>query len=60
MGDRRSLTPLVETLVDRTTTRSVLDDQQRGGHQGFDGVRAELIELGLPDRKPLAAVSGLG
>jgi hypothetical protein len=32
----------------------VLDMTTRGGwYQGFDGFRAQLIELGLPDRQPL-------
>jgi hypothetical protein len=34
----------------------VLDMTTRGGwYQGFDGFRAQLIELGLPNRKPLAS-----
>jgi hypothetical protein len=33
----------------------VLDTTSSGGwYQGFDGLRAQLIELGLPNRKPLA------
>jgi len=33
----------------------VLDTTTTGGwYQGFDGLRAQLIELGLPNRKPLA------
>jgi hypothetical protein len=33
----------------------VLDTTTRGGwYQGFDGFRAQLIELGLPNRQPLA------
>src|SRR5215217_1589103 len=33
----------------------VLDTTSRGGwYQGFDGLRTQLIELGLPNRKPLA------
>ena len=33
----------------------VLDTTTRGGwYQGFDGLRAQLIELGLPNRQPLA------
>ena len=35
--------------------QSVLDTTSRGGwYQGFDGLRMQLIELGLPNRKPLA------
>ena len=34
----------------------VLDMTTRGGwYQGFDGFRAQLIELGLPNHKPLAS-----
>jgi hypothetical protein len=33
----------------------VLDTTSRGGwYQGFDGLRTQLIELGLPNREPLA------
>jgi hypothetical protein len=33
----------------------VFDSETTGGwYQGFDGLRAQLIELGLPDRDPLA------
>jgi hypothetical protein len=36
--------------------QAVLDTTSIGGwYQGFDGVRVQLIELGLPNRKPLAA-----
>ena len=36
----------------------VLDMTTRGGwYQGFDGFRAQLIELGLPNRKPLASAT---
>jgi hypothetical protein len=36
----------------------VLDTTSRGGwYQGFDSLRAQLIELGLPNRQPLAANS---
>jgi hypothetical protein len=35
--------------------RPVLDTTSSGGwYQGFDGLRAQLVELGLPNRKPLA------
>ncbi len=35
--------------------QAVLDTTSIGGwYQGFDGLRVQLIELGLPDRKPLA------
>jgi hypothetical protein len=35
--------------------QAVLDTTSSGGwYQGFDGLRAQLIELGLPNRKPLA------
>jgi hypothetical protein len=35
--------------------QEVLDTTSSGGwYQGFDGLRAQLIELGLPNRKPLA------
>jgi hypothetical protein len=35
--------------------QAVLDTTSTGGwYQGFDGLRAQLIELGLPNRKPLA------
>jgi hypothetical protein len=35
--------------------QAVLDTTSIGGwYQGFDGLRAQLIELGLPNRKPLA------
>jgi hypothetical protein len=35
--------------------QSVLDTTTNGGwYQGFDGLRVQLIELGLPNRKPLA------
>jgi hypothetical protein len=34
----------------------VMDTTTRGGwYQGFDGLRAQLIDLGLPNRQPLAA-----
>jgi hypothetical protein len=36
----------------------VMDTTTRGGwYQGFDGLRAQLIELGLPNRDPLPAPS---
>jgi hypothetical protein len=35
--------------------QAVLDTTSIGGwYQGFDGLRVQLIELGLPNRKPLA------
>jgi hypothetical protein len=38
--------------------QAVLDTTSIGGwYQGFDGLRAQLIELGLPNRKPLAPVT---
>jgi hypothetical protein len=34
----------------------VLDTTTAGGwYQGFDGLRAQLVELGLPNRQPLAS-----
>jgi hypothetical protein len=45
-GGPVSFTPAGQPVLDTTT---------RGGwYQGFDGLRAQLIELGLPNRKPLA------
>jgi hypothetical protein len=38
--------------------QAVLDTTSIGGwYQGFDGLRAQLMELGLPNRKPLAPVT---
>jgi hypothetical protein len=45
-GGPVSFTPAGQPVLDTTT---------RGGwYQGFDGLRAQLVELGLPNRKPLA------
>jgi hypothetical protein len=45
-GGPVSFTPAGQPVLDTTTTG--------GWYQGFDGLRAQLIELGLPNRKPLA------
>jgi hypothetical protein len=44
-GGPVSFTPPGQPVLDTTTIG--------GWYQGFDGLRAQLIELGLPDRKPL-------
>jgi hypothetical protein len=46
-GGPVSFTPAGQAVLDTTTTIG-------GWYQGFDGLRAQLIELGLPNRKPLA------
>jgi hypothetical protein len=45
-GGPVSFTPAGQPVLDTTTIG--------GWYQGFDGLRAQLIELGLPNRKPLA------
>jgi hypothetical protein len=45
-GGPVSFTPAGQPVLDTVTIG--------GWYQGFDGLRAQLIELGLPDRKPLA------
>jgi hypothetical protein len=45
-GGPVSFTPAGQAVLDTTTIG--------GWYQGFDGLRAQLIELGLPNRKPLA------
>jgi hypothetical protein len=45
-GGPVSFTPAGQPVLDTTTTG--------GWYQGFDGLRAQLVELGLPNRKPLA------
>jgi hypothetical protein len=45
-GGPVSFTPAGQAVLDTTSTG--------GWYQGFDGLRAQLIELGLPNRKPLA------
>jgi hypothetical protein len=48
-GGPVSFTPAGQPVLDTTTTG--------GWYQGFDGLRAQLVELGLPNRKPLAPVT---
>jgi hypothetical protein len=48
-GGPVSFTPAGQPVLDTTTTG--------GWYQGFDGLRAQLVELGLPNRKPLAATA---
>jgi hypothetical protein len=48
-GGPVSFTPAGQAVLDTTTVG--------GWYQGFDGLRAQLIELGLPDREPLAPVA---
>jgi hypothetical protein len=48
-GGPVSFTPAGQAVLDTTTIG--------GWYQGFDGLRAQLIELGLPDRQPLAPVA---
>jgi hypothetical protein len=48
-GGPVSFTPAGQAVMDTTTIG--------GWYQGFDGLRAQLIELGLPDRQPLAPVA---
>ena len=48
-GGPVSFTPAGQAVLDTTTIG--------GWYQGFDGLRAQLIELGLPDREPLAPVA---
>jgi len=45
-GGPVTFTPAGQPVFDTTTTG--------GWYQGFDGLRAQLIELGLPNRDPLA------
>jgi hypothetical protein len=45
-GGPVSFTPAGQPVLDTTTIG--------GWYQGFDGLRAQLMELGLPNRKPLA------
>jgi hypothetical protein len=45
-GGPVTFTPAGQPVLDTTTTG--------GWYQGFDGPRVQLIELGLPNRKPLA------
>jgi hypothetical protein len=45
-GGPVTFTPAGQPVLDTTTTG--------GWYQGFDGLRAQLVELGLPNRQPLA------
>jgi hypothetical protein len=45
-GGPVTFTPAGQPVLDTTTTG--------GWYQGFDGLRAQLIELGLPNRQPLS------
>jgi hypothetical protein len=51
-GGPVSFTPAGQPVLDTTTTG--------GWYQGFDGLRAQLVELGLPNRKPLAPAATAG